>query len=82
MKIYIRRFIAEGKVSTFLTGYNGMKFLEFSLLSVWEALRNDPQEELLIEKTPSVQNYDFVSEESFFPNIYDCNYPHIAKEEF
>lgn len=58
-----------------------MKLLEFALTAVTEALRQDPQRDLLIEKTPSVQNYDFASEESFFPNLYDYDYPHIAKEK-
>jgi hypothetical protein len=34
-----------------------MKLLEFALIAVSEALRQDPQMELLIEKT-SIQNYD------------------------
>jgi hypothetical protein len=65
------RNIAEDKVSSFLTGYNGMKLLEFALLSVCEALRNDPQKELLIEKTPPLQNYDFKIGQSPFQNIYE-----------
>jgi hypothetical protein len=76
--------IAEDKVISFLTGYNGMKLLEFALLSVCEALRQDPQKELLIEKTP-IQNYDFnpssvEPEQPPFPNFND-DYPHIAKEK-
>jgi hypothetical protein len=43
-------------------------------------LRNDPQKEPLIEKTPSIQNYDFTLGQSSFLNVYD-NYPHIAKEK-
>ena len=62
-----------------------MKLLEFALLSVCEALRNDPQKELLIEKTPPIQNYDFNSSsielgQPPFPNPHD-DYPHIAKEK-
>jgi hypothetical protein len=77
--------IAEDKVSSFLTGYNGMKLLELALLSVCEALRNDPQKELLIEKTPPIQNYDFnsssvVLEQPPFPNHYE-DYPYTAKQE-
>ena len=76
--------IAEDKVSSFLTGYNGMKLLEFALLSVCEALRNDPQKELLIEKTPTIQNDDFSSSVALgkppFPSPYD-DYPHFAREK-
>ena len=77
--------IAEDKVSSFLTGYNAMKLLEFALLSVCEALRQDPQKELLIEKTPPIQNYDFepssvALEQPPFQNPYD-DYPHIAKDK-
>ena len=62
-----------------------MKLLEFALLSVSEALRQDPQKELLIEKTPPIQNYDFNSssvalEQPPFPNPYD-DYPHFAREK-
>ena len=77
--------IAEDKVSSFLTGYNAMKLIEFALLSVCEALRQDPQKELLIEKTPPIQNYDFNSssvalEQAPFPNL-NYDYPYIAKHE-
>ena len=77
--------IAEDKVSSFLTGYNGMKLLEFALLSVCDALRHDPQKELLIEKTPPIQNYDFnpssvALEQPPFPNPYD-DYPNFAREK-
>ena len=62
-----------------------MKLLEFALLSVCEALRQDPQKELLIEKTPPIQNYDFepssvALEQPPFQNPYD-DYPHVAKEK-
>ena len=43
-----------------------------------EALRQDPQRHLIIQKTPPIQNYDFTIGQSSFPNIY---YPHIAKEK-
>jgi hypothetical protein len=62
-----------------------MKLLEFALLSVCEALRQEPQKELLIEKTPPIQNYNFNAssvalEQPPFPNPYD-DYPHFAKEK-
>ena len=77
--------IAEDKVSSFLTGYNGMKLLEFALLSVCETLRNDPQKELLIEKTPPIPNYDFNSSsvelgQPPFPNL-NYDYPYFAREK-
>ncbi|HEU4448235.1 MAG TPA: hypothetical protein VFR94_26430 [Nitrososphaeraceae archaeon] len=70
--------IAEVKVRSFLDDNNAMKLLEFALLAICETLRQDPQREL-IEKTPSIQNYDFTLGQSSFPSIYDY-YPHIAKE--
>jgi hypothetical protein len=62
-----------------------MKLLEFALAAVTEALRQDPQKELLIEKTPPIQNYDFNSssvelEPRPFPSPYD-DYPHFAREK-
>ena len=62
-----------------------MKLLEFALAAVTEALRQDPQKELLIEKTPPIQNYDFNSssvelEQQPFPNPND-DYPHFAREK-
>lgn len=77
--------IAEDKVSSFLTGCNGMKLLEFALAAVTEALRQDPQKELLIEKTPPIQNYDFNPSsvavgQPPFPNPYD-DYPYFAIEK-
>jgi hypothetical protein len=87
MIIYIRKIqnIAEDNVNSFLTGYNRMKLLEFALAAVTEALRQDPQKELLIEKTPPIQNYDFnpssvALEQPPFPNFNE-DYPHIAKEK-
>ena len=79
------RNLAEDKVSSFLTGYNAMKLLEFALAAVTEALRQDPQRQLIIEKTPPIQNYDFNSSsvelgQPPFPYPYD-DYPHIAKEK-
>ncbi|MGI8831878.1 MAG: hypothetical protein ACR2IS_04495, partial [Nitrososphaeraceae archaeon] len=35
---------------------------------------------LLVEKTPPIQNYDFMIGQSPFPNIYDY-YPHFAKDK-
>jgi hypothetical protein len=49
--------IAEEKVKALFGRNNAMKLLEFALIAVSEALRQDPQMELLIEKT-SMQNYD------------------------
>jgi hypothetical protein len=49
--------IAEEKVKALFGRNNAMKLLEFALIAVSEALRQDPQMELLIEKT-SIQNYD------------------------
>ena len=61
-----------------------MKLLEFALIAVSEALRQDPQMELLIEKTP-IQNYDSYSSsveigQPPFPNPND-DYPYTAKQE-
>ena len=77
--------IVEEKVKSFLGDNNTMKLLEFALAAVTEALRQDPQKELLIEKTPPIQNYDFNSssvalEQPPFPNSYD-DYPHFAREK-
>jgi hypothetical protein len=72
--------VAEEKVKAFLGENNAMKLLEFALAAVIEALRQDPQRKLLIEKTPPIQNYDFMIGQSPFLNIYDY-YPHIAKEK-
>ena len=62
-----------------------MKLLEFALVTVTEALRQDPQKETLIEKTPPIQIYDFnpssvALEQPPFQNPND-DYPHIAKEK-
>ena len=48
-------------------------------------MRQDPQKELLIEKTPPIQIYDFnpssvALEQLPFQNPYD-DYPHIAKDK-
>ena len=77
--------VVQEKVKTFLGDNNTMKLLEFALAAVTEALRQDPQKELLIEKTPPIQNHDFNSssvapEIQPFPNPYD-DYPHFAREE-
>ena len=85
-KVYLDiQTIAEEKVKSFLGNNNTMKLLEFALVAVTEALRQDPQKELLIEKTPPTQNYDFnsfpvVPEQRPFPNPYD-DYPHFAREK-
>ena len=63
--------IAEDKVKTFLTDNNAMKLLEFALVAVTEGLRQDPQRQLLTEKTPPLQNYDFKIGQSPFQNIYE-----------
>jgi hypothetical protein len=62
-----------------------MKLLEFALLSVCDALKQDLQRKLLVEKNPPIQNYDFNSSsvelgQPPFPNLND-DYPHIAKEK-
>jgi hypothetical protein len=77
--------VVEEKVKSFLGDNNTMKLLENVLLSVCEALRQDPQKELLIAKTPPTQNYDFNSfsvplEQPPFPSPYD-DYPHFAREK-
>ncbi|MGI8831947.1 MAG: hypothetical protein ACR2IS_04845 [Nitrososphaeraceae archaeon] len=77
--------VAEEKVKSFLGENNAMKLLEFALAAVTEALRQDPQSQLIIEKTPPIQNYDFISsslalEQPPFPSPYD-DYPHFATEK-
>jgi hypothetical protein len=72
--------IAEDKVETFLTDNNTTKLLEFAFVAINEGLRKDPQREVLIEKTPPLQNFNFTIGQSPFSNIYDY-YPHIAKEK-
>lgn len=82
-KIYLEiQNVAKDKVSRFLTEYDGSKLLEFALVAVAEALRKDPQRNLLIEKMPSISNHDFASK-SFFPNPweYEYDFPHTAKEK-
>ena len=85
-KVYLDiQTIAEEKVKDFLGNNNAAKLLEFALVAVTEALRQDPQKEILIEKTPPTQNYDFnsfpvVPEQRPFPNPYDV-YPHFAREK-
>lgn len=78
-KMMVRRFKIYLKIrnNSFLTDNNAMKLLEFDFVAVTEGLRKDHQIEVLIEKTPPLQNYDFTIGQSPFPNIY---YPHIAKE--
>ena len=72
--------IAEDKVETFLTDNNTTKLLEFAFVAINEGLRKDPQREVLIEKTPPLQNFNFTIGQLPFSNIYDY-YPHIAKEK-
>lgn len=74
--------VAKDKGSGFLTDYNGTKLLEFALIAVAEALRQDPQRNLLIEKMPSISNYDLASK-SFFPGPweYEYDFPHTAKDK-
>lgn len=82
-KIYLEiQNVAKDKVGGFLTENDGSKLLEFALVAVAEALRHDPQRNLLIEKMPSISNYDFASK-SFFPNPweYEYDFPHTAKEK-
>lgn len=58
-----------------------MKLLEFALAAVTEALRQDSQRQLLFEKTPTIHRFDFTFGQSFFPGLYDHNYPLSAKEK-
>jgi hypothetical protein len=84
-KVYLDiQIIAEEKVKSFLGDSKATKLLEFALAAVTEALRQDPQKELLIEKSPPIQNYDFNAssvelEQLPFPNPYD--YPHFARDK-
>ena len=77
--------LVEEKVKSFLENNKTMKLLEFALAAVTEALRQDPQKELIIKKTPLIQNYDFNSssiplEQPPFPSPYD-DYPHFARDK-
>ena len=77
--------VVEEKVKFFLGNNKTMKLLEFALAAVTEALRQDPQKELIIKKTPLIQNYDFNSssiplEQPPFPSPYD-DYPHFARDK-
>ena len=77
--------VVEEKVKFFLGNNKTMKLLEFALAAVTESLRQDPQKELLIEKTPPIQIYDFnpssvALEQPPFPNPYD-DYPNFAREK-
>jgi hypothetical protein len=77
--------VAEDMVKTFLNNTHGRKLLEFAFVAVCEMLRQDPQMELLVEKTPPIQNYDFNSSsvdlgQPPFPSPYD-DYPHFAREK-
>jgi hypothetical protein len=70
--------IAEEKVKTMLTDNNAKRLLEFALIAAAEAIRQDPQRQVLIEMTPPFQNYDFTIGQLPSPNVY---YSHIAKEK-
>jgi hypothetical protein len=72
--------IAEEMVKTMLTDNNAKNLLEFALIAAAETIRQDPQRQVLIEKTPPIQNYDFMTGQSPFPNIYDY-YPRVAKDK-
>jgi hypothetical protein len=79
--IYLKiQTIAKDKVNAFLTEYNGRKLLEFAIAAVAEALRQDPQRELLIKQIPPVKNYDYDPEKVFCPNPYDCSYPNVTEK--
>jgi hypothetical protein len=85
-KVYLEiQNIAEERVKSFLGDNNAMKLLEFAIAAVTEALRQDPQRVVLIEKTPPIQNYDFnpssvAIEQSPFRSPYD-DYPHFARDK-
>ena len=62
------------KDNTFLTEHYGRKLLEYALAAIAEALRQDPQRELLIKQMPPVKNYDYDPEKVFCPNPYDYSH--------
>ncbi len=63
--------IVKEKVEESLNEYDGRKLLEFALTAAVEALRQDPEKELLTEKLSTLRDYDFDPEKLFFPNPYD-----------
>jgi hypothetical protein len=80
-EIYLKiQKIAKDKVNVFLTEHYGRKLLEFALAAVVEALRQDPQRELLIKQMPPVKNYDYDPEKVFFPNPYSYSYPNVTEK--
>jgi hypothetical protein len=80
-EIYLKiQKIAKDKVNVFLTEHYGRKLLEFALAAVVEALRQDPQRELLIKRMPPVKNYDYDPEKVFFPNPYSYSYPNVTEK--
>ena len=80
-EIYLKiQKIAKDKVNTFLTEYKGRKLLEFALTAVAEALRQDPQRELLTKQMPPIKNYDYDPEKVFCPNPYDYSYPNVTEK--
>jgi hypothetical protein len=68
------------KDNTFLTEHYGRKLLEYALAAIAEALRQDPQRELLIKRMPPVKNYDYDPEKVFFPNPYSYSYPNVTEK--
>lgn len=84
-KVYLNiQIIAEEKVKAFLWENNAMSLLEFALAAVAEALSQDPQRQLLVEKIPPIENYNFDSfnaRQTSSPYTYDYNYPHFAREK-
>ncbi len=80
-EIYLKiQKIAKDKVNVFLTEHYGRKLLEFALAAVVEALRQDPQRELLIKQIPPIKNYDYDPEKVFCPNPYDYGYPNVTEK--
>ena len=80
-EIYLKiQKIAKDKVNVFLTEHYGRKLLEFALAAVVEALRQDPQRELLIKQIPPIKNYDYDPEKVFCPNPYDYSYPNVTEK--
>jgi hypothetical protein len=63
--------VVKEKVEEFLNEYNGRKLLEYALTAAVEALRQDPEKELLTEKMSTLTDYGFDPEKLFFPNPYN-----------
>ena len=80
-EIYLKiQTIAKDKVSAFLTEHYGRKLLEFALTVVAEAIRQDPQREILTKQMPPIKNYDYDPEKVFCPNPYDYSYPNVTEK--